>query len=70
MVEADLHDALKVSLLSPIEEVVTHAEVINEQLKTIQDLGGLGTGGKDLYEEVKAVSICVMVCSLFFEAFI
>ena len=56
MVEADLHDALKVSLSSPIDEVVTHAEVINEQLKTIQDLGGLGNRGRDLYDEVKAVS--------------
>lgn len=57
MSESDLHSALQVSLNSPIEEVVAHAEVINEQLKTIEDLGGLGQGGKDLYEEVKAVSI-------------
>ena len=60
MSEPDLHDALMVSLSSPIEEVVTHAEVINEQLKTIQDLGGLGKGDRDLYDEVKAVSYVVL----------
>lgn len=51
-----LNEALNVALLSPIEEVVTHAEVISEQLKTIEELGGFNHGGKDLYDEIKAVS--------------
>ncbi len=57
MSEADLHNALKESLSSAIEEVVTIAEVVNEQLKTIQDLGGLGKGDRDLFDEVKAVRL-------------
>ena len=56
MNEDTLNNALKVALSSPIEEVVTHAEVIAEQLKTIEELGGFNQGGKDLYDEIKAVS--------------
>jgi hypothetical protein len=55
MNESTLNDALKVALNSPIEEVVTHAEVIAEQLETIDDLGGFNQGGKDLYDEIKAI---------------
>jgi hypothetical protein len=64
MNESTLNDALKVALNSPIEEVVTHAEVIAEQLETIDDLGGFNQGGKDLYDEIKAVSFFAPVeCS-------
>ena len=59
MVEADLNNALKVALSSPIEEIVTHAEVISEQLKAIKDLGSLSNGGKDLFDEIRAVSLRV-----------
>lgn len=53
---ATLHEALQMALSSPIEEVVTHADVIAEQLKTIEELGGFSNGGQDLYDEIKAVS--------------
>lgn len=55
MVEADLNNAIKVALSSPIEEIVTHAEVISEQLKAIKDLGSLSNGGKDLFDEIRAI---------------
>lgn len=56
MNESTISDALKVAILSPIEEVRMHAEVISEQLKTIDELGGFNQGGKDLYDEIRAVS--------------
>ena len=59
MTEADLNNALKVALSSPIEEIVTHAEVISEQLKAIKDLGSLSNGGKELFDEIRAVSLRV-----------
>ena len=57
MQEDDLHKALKSARASVTEEVVTHANVITEQLQTLQQLGGLNNGGKDLYEEIRAVSL-------------
>ncbi|XP_019850644.1 PREDICTED: GTPase-activating protein-like isoform X2 [Amphimedon queenslandica] len=55
MNESTISDALKVAILSPIEEVRMHAEVISEQLKTIDELGGFNQGGKDLYDEIRAI---------------
>lgn len=66
MDEPTINEALLAALKSPIEEVVTHAEVISEQLKTIDELGGFNQGGKDLYDEIRAVSpssVCVCVCA-------
>ena len=57
MQEDDLHQALKSARASVTEMVVTHAKVITEQVQTLQQLGGLNNGGKDLYEEIRAVSL-------------
>ena len=56
MLEQDIQSALRVAQDSPLEEVVTHADVISEQLKTLEQLGGLNNRGKDLYDEIRAVS--------------
>lgn len=66
---ATLHEALQMALSSPIEEVVTHADVIAEQLKTIEELGGFSNGGQDLYDEIKAVSYLTLL-SLYYKVFI
>ena len=59
MLEQDIQSALSVALNSPLEEVVTHALIISEQLKTLEQLGGLTNRGKDLYDEIRAVSLCI-----------
>ena len=56
MHEQDIQSALRVAQDSPLEKVVTHADVISEQLKTLEQLGGLNNRGKDLYDEIRAVS--------------
>ena len=39
-----------------MKDVVSHADFTSEHVKTLQQLGGLKYQGRDLFEEVKAVS--------------
>ncbi len=41
----------------PLKDVVSHAELTSEHMMTLDKLGGLHYNGKDLYLEIKAVSL-------------
>lgn len=51
--EPDLQGALKVAVNSQFQDVVSHAELTNEHVRTLRELGGLGHQGRDLFEEIK-----------------
>ena len=40
----------------PLKDIVSHAELASEHIKTLEELGGLSNQGKDLYEELQTVS--------------
>ena len=54
--QSDLEGSLSVALSSPLKNVVSHAELTNEHIKNLEQLGGLQHQGRDLFEEVKSVS--------------
>ena len=55
--EEDLDSALKRAMLSPLEDVQMNTRLTNDHIANLRRLDGLVHQGKDIYEEVKSVSV-------------
>ncbi len=59
--EENLDSALERACQSPLEEARSNAELTSSHITTLKELGGLIRQGRDLYQDVKAVSDVVAV---------
>ena len=55
--EDDLDAALDRARLSPLEDVRSNTELTSSHISTLKELGGLVHQGRDLYQEIKTVSV-------------
>ena len=48
------------ALNSQFQDVISHAELTGEHVKTLRELGGLNHQGRDLFEEIKTVGVLLV----------
>ena len=67
--EENLESAIVTACASPLEEIRSNAKLTNDHIRTLDELGGLCHRGRDLFQDIKAVSelsniecVCVRVC--------